>query len=283
MPTREKVLISKLVRASKNGLITVEAAATALQLAPPAASARLSRLTRSGWARRVRRGLYLILPLEAEPGEKVTTEDPWVLARELFTPCYVGGWSAGEHWGLTEQLFRSTLVVTAAPTRRKSATFLGNDFRLFRVRPARLFDGVVTVWRGSERVQVSGAERTLIDGLGTPEICGGTRHLAQMLREYQESDKKDFARLLAVARKSASGAAWKRLGYLAEILFPGDDELPSAARRHLSAGNARLDPAVRKRGRLVKRWRLWVNVDLGELPSLYQRHDPQTGHPRPGG
>jgi predicted transcriptional regulator of viral defense system len=84
-----------------------------------------------------------------------------------------------------------------------------------------------------------------------------------MLREYQESDKKDFARLVAVARKSASGAAWKRLGYLAEILF--HDELPSAARRHLSAGNARLDPAVRKRGRLVKRWRLWVNVDLGEL------------------
>ena len=265
MPTRKKALIAKLFRASKNGLITVDLAAAALKLASPAASAQLSRLARAGWAQRVQRGLYLLLPLEAEPGHKVTTEDPWVLARELFSPCYIGGWSAAEHWGLTEQLFRSTLVVTAAPVRRKDATFLGNEFRLFRVGATRLSEGVVTVWRGTERVAVSGAERTLVDCLAAPELCGGSRHLAQMLREYQDSDKKNFARLLTVAQKVASGAAWKRLGYLAEALWPEDDELPSVARRHLSAGNARLDPGVRKRGRLVKRWRLWANADLGEL------------------
>jgi predicted transcriptional regulator of viral defense system len=254
--------MAKLSRASKGGLISVEAAATVLRVPATVASARLSRLARSGWAQRVRRGLYLILPLEAEPDKKATNDDPWVLARELFSPCYIGGWSAAEHWGLTEQLFRSTLVVTAAPTRSKEATFMGNDFRLFRVRPSQLINGVVKVWRGAERIAVSSAERTLVDCLCTPELGGGTRHLAQMFREYLEGEKADPDRLLSVAKKSASGAAWKRLGYLAEVLSPDNVTLTTVAARHLSEGLARLDPAVAKRGRLIKRWRLWVNVDV---------------------
>lgn len=262
MAIREKAQIAKLSRASKGGLITVEVASTALGLSGAVASARLSRLARSGWAQRVRRGLYLILPLEADPDRKATNDDPWVLARELFSPCYIGGWSAAEHWGLTEQLFRSTLVVTAAPTRNKEARFMGSDFRLFRVQPSQLTSGVIKVWRGAERIDVSSAERTLVDCLCTPELGGGTRHVAQMLREYLESDKKDVDRLVAVAKKSATGAAWKRLGHLAEVLRPDDETLTTAARKHLSEGLARLDPAVVKRGRLIKRWRLWVNVDV---------------------
>lgn len=265
MSVREKTAIAALARAAKNGLITVKATAAALQVSPAAASARLARLARSGWAARVRRGLYLILPLEAEPGQKVTSEDPWVLARELFSPCYIGGWSAAEHWELTEQLFRSTLVVTSAPIRRKDASFLGNAFRLYLVRPDRLSDGVVTVWRGSERVPVSSPERTLVDCLGAPELCGGIRHLAQLLQEYKETDKSNILRLLAVAEECASGAAWKRLGYLSELVWPAASAIPTAALTRLSAGNARLDPTVHQRGRLRKRWRLWVNVDLREF------------------
>ena len=32
-------------------------------------------------------------------------EDPLVIAEKLFSPCYVGGWSAAEYWGITEQIF----------------------------------------------------------------------------------------------------------------------------------------------------------------------------------
>ena len=271
MPPRGKASIAKLHRASKTGLITVEAAAAALGLSHAAASARLTRLAHSGWAERVRRGLYLILPLEVEPGQKATSEDPWVLARVLFSPCYIGGWSAAEHWALTEQLFRSTLVVTAAPIRRGDASFLGNEFRLYLVSRERLSAGIVTVWRGSERVPVSGPERTLLDCLRAPQLCGGVRHLAQLLREYGESDRRDLARLVALAEKCASGAAWKRLGYLAEVLWPAENTVPSVAMKHLSSGNARLEPALRQRGRLLKRWRLWVNVDLKEFAAAPAR------------
>jgi len=33
----------------------------------------------------------------------------------------------------------------------------------------------------------------------------------------------------------------------------------------VTTGNARLDPTVRRPGKLVTRWRLFVNVDVDEL------------------
>jgi predicted transcriptional regulator of viral defense system len=205
-----------------------------------------------------------VLPLEAEPGKPAVAEDPWVLAMEAFAPCYIGGWSAAEHWGLTEQLFRSTLVVSAANIRRTSVELLDHEFRLFRAPRSRL-SGVGTAWRGRVRVSISDRERTIIDGLRYPEICGGVRHLADMMREYGGHREKDFAKLAASAREARSGAVWKRLGYLAEILWPAETALLDEARRNLSSGYIRLEPAIARRGKLVRRWRLWINVPIDRV------------------
>lgn len=265
MPLHYRTLVATLARASKGGLLSVSDAARALGLSRPDATAQLARLTRHGWLQRAKRGLYLVVPLEAAPSQRTTAEDPWVLAREVFGPCYIGGWSAAEHWGLTEQLFRSTLVVTAAPVRATNTEILGHIFRIFRAPRSRLSFGVMEVWRGAEKVAVSGRERTLVDCLRSPELCGGARHLVQLLHAYGASPEHDFPRLLAVAHEVASGAAWKRLGYLAELLWPEEALVLDAARRQMSAGNARLDPAVRRLGKLATRWRLQVNVDVSEF------------------
>lgn len=260
-----RTLVAKLARASKGGLLSVSDAAKALGTSRPETAAQLARLTRHGWLQRARRGLYLVVPLEAAPSQRSTAEDPWVLAREVFAPCYIGGWSAAEHWGLTEQLFRSTLVVTAAPVRATNVQILSHTFRVFRAPRSRLSSGIVTVWRGAEKIAISGRERTLVDCLRSPELCGGARHLAQLLQAYGASPEHDFGRLLTIAREVASGAAWKRLGYLAELLWPKETHLRDTARRRLSAGHARLDPAVRHPGKLATRWRLRVNVDVSEF------------------
>lgn len=225
------------------------------------AAMRLGALARRGWLLRARRGLYFILPLEAEPGRPTVAEDPWVLAREAFSPCYIGGWSAAEHWGLTEQLFRSTLVLTAAHVRAAAVRLLGYDFRLFRV-PSPRIAGTSLVWRGTERVPVSDRERTIVDCLRHPGLCGGVRHLADIMRQYGESTERDFRKLVHTAKGFANGAAWKRLGYLAEILWPQEVEVVGEARSHLTAGNVKLDPKVARRGTLVRRWRVWVNATV---------------------
>jgi len=258
----DRLTIARLARAGRAGVITVARAAETLNLDRRAAALRLGAMARRGWVLRARRGLYLVLPLEAEPGRPMVAEDPWVLAREAFSPCYIGGWSAAEHWGLTEQLFRSTLVVTAAHVRSRSVTLLGHAFRVFRVPRSRIA-GVALVWRGSERVPVSDRERTIVDCLRHPELCGGIRHLVDLLREYGSHAERNFVKLASTAREAGSGAAWKRLGYLAERLWPEERRLMEEARHRLTAGYVKLDPDVARRGPLVRRWRLWVNVPAG--------------------
>jgi predicted transcriptional regulator of viral defense system len=172
---------------------------------------KLAALARRGWLLHARRGLYLILPLEVEPGRPMMAEDSWMLARLAFTPCYVGGWSAAEYWGPTEQLFRSTLVVTAAHVRTRFMMLLNHEFHLFRVPCARL-NGAIQVWRGRERMPVSDRERTIVDCLRHPELCGGIRHLVHIMATYGSGQARDLQKLAQVTREVGTGAMWKRLG-----------------------------------------------------------------------
>ena len=64
-------------------------------------------LAERGWLVRARHGLCTPVPLDAAtPADWV--DDPWLIAAKLYPTGYVGGWSACEHWGLTDQLFPSS-------------------------------------------------------------------------------------------------------------------------------------------------------------------------------
>ena len=262
MALSDRTLIAKLARNSKSGVITSADASKSLHLSAKKTAAKLSALTMHGWLRRVRRGVYLVLPLEAEPDKPAVALDAWVVAREVFSPCYIGGWSAAEYWELTEQIFRSTLVVTSVAVRSKSVELLSQEYRLFHV-PASRVRIETTVWRDSVKVRVSSRERTLIDCLRNPAMAGGIGHLILMMEEYANQAEHNFNSLLTEARAADSGAVWKRLGYLCEVLWPTQSAIFDEASHKKSAGNIKLDPSVRTRGRLVKRWGVWSNVDLG--------------------
>lgn len=256
---RDKV--TALARAASGGLIETQAAAKAWGVSPAVATSRLWRLVKGGWLVPAQKGLFAILPLEARSGTAQTVEDPWVLASRLFAPCYVGGWSAAEHWGLTEQIFRSTFVVSAGPVRSSSSTALGAEFRTVRASAERVAS-VGEIWRGSVRVAVSDRERTLADGFTHPSWVGGISHLAEMLMTYRRSAEWSPTKLIAAMEQHPKGAAFKRLGYLVERVLGGDEALVESAIAHRSAGAIRLDPRIARKGKLLRRWGLWVNVDL---------------------
>ncbi len=259
----DRAVIAKLARASRGGLVSVADAAAALEESRSRAARKLASLANRGWAERAKRGLYLVRPLEVAPGERTVAEDPWIVADEVFAPCYIGGWSGAEYWNLTEQIFRPILVVTAANVRGQYEDLLGHTFRLFRVPESRISAlGVKRVWRGSTQVAVSTPERTIADCLRNPELCGGIRHVADVMGEYGRREDRDFDELGDVMAEVATGAAWKRFGYLAELLWPETAGLADRARKNLTKGNAQLDPAVDRKGDLLTRWRLWINVPV---------------------
>lgn len=255
--------MAALHRASTAGLVTPKVASSVLGLPPRAAASRLAALAREGWLSRIRRGFYLILPVEAASAEVTTPEDPWSIASVLYAPCYIGGWSAAEHWGLTEQLFRSTFVATSANVRRRDEAYLGARFHLVRVKPERM-EGLVSVWRSSLRVKVSSAERTVVDAAVNPNWVGGGRQLAAVLAAYRERRNADQRILASELESHGNGAAAKRIGFLAERLWPDASDLIKMCLESKSLGLSKLDPSVEARGNLVTRWGLWANVRVTE-------------------
>jgi len=256
---RNRVLLEELHR-SAHGAFDVAEAARILGVDHEEAGQLLVYLARRGWLSRVRRGLYVAVPLDARhSGEWM--EDSWVVAERLFSPCYIGGWSACEHWDLTEQVFRTLLVVTARRVRHRDLKVQGIPFHL-TVRDRNALFGTVSVWRGQNKVAVSDPSRTVIDVLDDPRLGGGIRTVADVLREYLHGEHRDDDRLVAYGDRLGNRAVFKRLGYLLEQSGAGTQALVEACLDRRSTGLAKLDPVAKEPGRILRRWGLRVNVML---------------------
>ena len=254
-----RALLERLHRYS-TGPFSIQEAAKILAIDDPREGRLLRYLAERGWLSRVRRGLYTTVPLGAsEPS--AWREDAWVVAARVFAPCYIGGWSAAEHWSLTEQVFRSVLVMTDRPVRASSVEIQDQPFRLKHVPEKRQF-GTKVVWRERVRTTVSDPSRTILDILDDPAVGGGIRHGAAVLLGYWASEHRNEELLLSHARRLGNRTVFKRLGFLLEHLEIEAPATIEACLSSLSSGLSYLDPTVQRKGRIVKRWNLWVNVSL---------------------
>jgi len=246
--------LAEVLRQTK-GTISVQQAAKALKLPSEKIAKILSRWAEQGWLSRVQRGLYIPVPLEARSPD-VAPEDSWIIAERLYDPCYIGGWSAAEHWNLTEQIFRTVLVMTTRRVRERKPEIKGIRFQVRTVSPDSLF-GTKAVWRIQVRVQVADASRTIVDLMDDPALGGGLRSTTDILQSYLSSQHKNPDLLIAYAERLGNKTVFKRLGLLTERLAPTEENLIRECRTRLSEGNSKLDPALPS-PRLVTSWKLWV-------------------------
>jgi predicted transcriptional regulator of viral defense system len=234
--------------------ISVDIVVTTLSLSRYEAARLLARWAKQGLLRRIRRGLYVPVSLH-DLGSEQVLEDPWLLVPEIFGPGYIGGWSAAEHWGLTEQIFREICVLTTKPIRSREWDLQGIHFKVKRIKDNRLF-GLCPVWRRQTKVMISSPERTLVDMLDDPSLGGGIRHVLDCLNAYLSSDKSNPPLLIDLARQLGNGAVFKRLGFLI-AQNPECEFLVGECLKKLSGSRAKLDPSLVCE-RLVTKWRLWV-------------------------
>lgn len=246
--------LALLIRNVK-GLITVRDAARILGIPNKAASVILTHFVDNGWLARIKQGVYTEIPIEASIPEAVI-EDSWAITEKLFAPCYVGGWSALEYWGLTEQVFTTTLVFTSTKIRNLSPEIKGAKFLLRVVYPENFF-GLKVVWRNNGKIQVSDPSRTMVDILSDPGLAGGIRPVMDALKNYLGSKYNNQELLTQYASKLGNKAVFKRLGFLLEYLDSKEEILITACKNNLSAGNAKLDPALGADA-LVTRWKLFI-------------------------
>ena len=218
----------------------------------------LAALAANGWLARVRHGWYICVPIEAsQPRE--WREDPWVVAAALFSPGYIGGGSAIEHWGLTDQIFNVIYVTAGRKVKPARQTIQGTHF-LIRTVPERTLFGTRRVWRKRVPVNVSDPHRTIIDILDVPEAAGGILHASEALQTYFESEHSDQETLLQYGDRLGRGTVFKRLGYLAERAALANVDFVEACYSRITKGLSQLDPSGPRNGRIIARWNLRVNT-----------------------
>lgn len=223
------------------------------------------KLVERGVVTRLRPGLYILVPFELGRAREYLG-NPYIVARELAggKTGYLSHASAMDIHGMTTQPQLVVYVTSPAPMR--SRTILGTEFRFVRCKPSEIF-GTTEHWVDKqEKVGVSDLERTIVDGLKRPELCGGLTEVARgmWIRRTDVSAQKlvDYALRLGV------GAVTRRLGYLMETCGIGGPGELARLRETLTSTYCLLDPVLPPEGKFLAWWRLRLNVSPEELHAV---------------
>ena len=254
--TRER--LGKLLREGGD-VLTIGNAAQILSISREDAAKTLARWCSQGWLSRIKRGVYVPVPVESISKDSAL-EDSWIVIPELFGPAYVGGWSAAEHWDLTEQIFRDICVFTTRAVAKRHQVMHNIPFVVTHIPVAHQF-GTKTVWKQEKKLAVSDTTKTIVDMLSNPWTGGGIEHVIDCCKQYIKSSHFSAALLIEYAERLGNAAVFKRLGFLAERLLGENHPLISECKSRLSKGNAQLTPAL-KGDTLLTRWRLFVPSKL---------------------
>ena len=138
----------------------------------------------------------------------------------------------------------------------------GVQYWFVMIRASRFF-GLTSRAVDGQPVQVTDREKTIVDAADRPDLCGGIGQLAETLRGHWA--EVEWARLDEYLARFASGAVYKRLGYLVEALelpIPERAARLTAWQSRLTAGIALLDPGEQASGAARRHWRIRDNIGL---------------------
>jgi predicted transcriptional regulator of viral defense system len=263
----QKIISSKLIRtlsAKDKNIFTIADVQKITRTSSAATRMLLSDLVSKKWLIRLAPGHYLIVPLSA--GEKAEfTENWYVVAKHLIepNPYYLSYYSALDIHEMTTQPLMTIYISTSR--RRKQAKVLGATFRFVYTNPSKLW-GIDEIWvKPAEKAKVSDLERTIIDCLDNPKLCGGISEVAKGL--WKKREELDYAKLVRYVDRFGSKAVAKRLGFLLELYRLGDNVIPKL-KNFVTPTFILLDPSLPAKGKYQSAWRLRINLHSEELKEI---------------
>jgi len=185
----------------------------------------------------------------------LTDENPWVIANQLFSPCYIGCWTAANFWGLTDQLFLDTWVVTTQKVFKKKKTVSDHLYILRQIQESYFF-GLKTEWIEHNKILVSDPHKTVLDFLNFPDVFT-SQSILDIFQAYLMSDVKNMDILAQYAKKIENKSVLKRLGFLLELLSPESGPLIQFCFEHKSKGISPLS-TISPCDSVITRWNLKV-------------------------
>ncbi len=225
----------------------------------------IQSLTRKGWLSRILGGKYMLLPADRGP-ENYGENNSLAMAAAAADPSYIGWWSAAAWHGFTTQ---KPMTVHVAVTKQKPEKIIeGNRVRFIKIHERKFFGySIYNVYGRS--VNISTPEKSLVDCLDRPDLCGGPTELVRIT--YAALGAVDQSKMIDAAISIKSIATLQRLGFISDFVGRAlPDELrmkilsliPTMQRTYFG----RID---RREGDVgyVARWKLYVNARMRDLSS----------------
>ncbi|MGD9108254.1 MAG: type IV toxin-antitoxin system AbiEi family antitoxin [Gammaproteobacteria bacterium] len=220
----------------------------------------LTYFAKKGWLSRIWRGLYIVVPLGTiNPKEYIS--NPWIIAKHVFAPCYIGGWSAAEHWDFTEQIFNSVMIISTQRQRKKKTKIHGIEFVVKSISK-KYFGKTNSIWIDNVKVLISDPIQTIVDMIDDPYLGGGMRNVADIIKEYFISKYRNDLKIIEYINKKQNKTIYKRLGYLIEVTAIDAPELKNICQQNISTGFSLLDPTIKTSGKYDSSWNLIINVRI---------------------
>ncbi|MFP4197712.1 MAG: MarR family transcriptional regulator [Methanomassiliicoccales archaeon] len=205
-----------------------------LDLSPGNAYRILNNMEEKGLVKRIERGKYVLR-------EKWEEMDLLEIVSELFTPSYIGFWSALHFHGMTDQVPRKVFVTTTK--RKRSMELQGQEVYFVTVKRSMFFG-----YERYGRIVVSDREKTIVDCLRHPEYGGGIRQVAEAI-----DDSLDESTLVDYAERMGSPTVASRLGYLLDT-----EGMRTSGLERLVGGYTKLDPDM-DMSNPVSKWKIYAN------------------------
>lgn len=207
-------------------------------------------MQKEGWISRLKRGLYA---LSSESGLGPAPHE-FEIAMALVQPSAISHWTALHYHQLTQQI--PNKIFALIPTGTAIARSLPKDrYHYVQIKPEYYF-GIEKIWLEQSQIQMTDKERTLLDGLHSPQYCGDFQEVLyafKMANENVNLDKLiDYSLLL-------DDAISKRLGWVLEALGHNDTQLTRLLDRSIK-GYRKLDPSQPLQGPCNKKWKIYENI-----------------------
>ncbi len=212
------------------------------------------------------KGTYLLVHPEILYGRKGFSEDPLLIIDELMSELersyYVAYISAAHVHGIAHQLpFTFHIAVTK---RRRNIRASGISIRFVTVKKDRFF-GIQDMKYADRKLKVSNLEKTILDCLERPELCGGISDLAVMI--YDSAERIEWQKLVDYVKLFNNGALAQRLGCILEKLMRQglnvDKKVIASLHKLLDKKFVySLEPKLPKKGKLNRNWMIIENVKI---------------------
>ena len=226
----------------------------------------LAAMVNTGMLMKLSRDLYCIIPLSADP-ESYSPDSRIVAKCILKGKEYYLAYSTAMHiLGLTDHPGSRTMVATMRQKQPSTRNIQGREFQFIYHTYNRFFGYRETWVSKQEQAMVSDLEKTIVDAVSKPQLCGGIIEVGKAISQSKE--RTELQKLFYYLARNGSHAAKKRYLFLSDLL--GMEWTSEHERMRSDSGSSisLLDPVGPDKGIKNSNFGLKINIEANSLKAF---------------